>query len=84
MNRRALMVAVALAAAGGCADQPPQRDGTYDRISATMDQAVKERAKAAAPDAVSRALLPPLDVGASVIEPELTRRSLRPVRVACR
>jgi len=62
MKRRALMVVVAVAAAAGCADQPPQRDGTYDRISATMDQAVKERAKAAAPDAVSRALLPPLVV----------------------
>jgi len=62
MKRRALMVAVALAAAGGCADQPPHRDGTYDRISATMDQAVKERAKPAAPDALSRALLPPLVV----------------------
>jgi len=60
MNRRAWMMVVALAAAGGCADQPPHRDGTYDRISAEMDKAVNERARAA--NGVSQALLPPLVV----------------------
>jgi len=60
MNRRAWMMVVALAAAGGCADQPPHRDGTYDRISAEMDKAVSERARAA--NGVSQALLPPLVV----------------------
>ena len=62
MKRRALMMAFALAAAAGCADQPPQRDDTRDRISAEMDKAVKERAKAATPNAVGQALLPPLVV----------------------
>jgi MSHA biogenesis protein MshL len=56
-----MMIAVALAATG-CAEQPPHRDGTYDRISTEMDKAVKERAKAATPNAVSQALLPPLVV----------------------
>jgi len=56
-----MMIAVALTAAG-CAEQPQHRDGTYDRISTEMDKAVKERAKAATPNAVSQALLPPLVV----------------------
>jgi MSHA biogenesis protein MshL len=60
MNRRALMIAVALAA--GCADQPSHRDGTYDRISGEMDKAVNERAKVATPNGVGQALLPPLVV----------------------
>ncbi len=53
MTRKQLMLAIAIAAAG-CADQPQQRDGTFDRISGEMDRAVEERA--------SRALLPPLVV----------------------
>ena len=56
------MIAVALAAAAGCADQPSRRDGTYDRISGEMDKAVNERTKAATPNAVGQALLPPLVV----------------------
>jgi MSHA biogenesis protein MshL len=62
MKRRTMMMAVVLAVAAGCADQSMHRDRTYDQIAAEMDKAVKERAKPAAPDAVSRALLPPLVV----------------------
>jgi MSHA biogenesis protein MshL len=51
-----------VAAAAGCAEQPERRDATYDRISGDLDRAVKDRAKPAAPDAVSQALLPPLVV----------------------
>jgi MSHA biogenesis protein MshL len=61
MRRRVLILAIAVAAAVGCADQG-RRDATYDRISGEMDRAATERAKPAAPDAVSQALLPPLVV----------------------
>lgn len=50
MTRKVLVLAIAVAAAAGCA----VRDVTYDRISGEMDKAVEERAK--------RALLPPLVV----------------------
>ncbi|MBI2509706.1 MAG: secretin N-terminal domain-containing protein, partial [Betaproteobacteria bacterium] len=60
MKRWLLTITIAVAA--GCADQPARRDATHDRITAELDRAVKERAKAAAPDAVSEALLPPLVV----------------------
>jgi MSHA biogenesis protein MshL len=56
------MLAMVVAAAAGCAEQPERRDATYDRISGDLDRAVKDRAKPAAPDAVSQALLPPLVV----------------------
>lgn len=62
MKRRTMTMAVVLAVAAGCADQPMHQDRTYDLITAEMDKAVKERTKPAAPDAVSRALLPPLVV----------------------
>jgi MSHA biogenesis protein MshL len=48
------MLAIAVAAAAGCADQWAQRDATRERISTEMDKAVEERAR--------RALLPPLMV----------------------
>ncbi|MBI3044760.1 MAG: pilus (MSHA type) biogenesis protein MshL [Betaproteobacteria bacterium] len=51
-----------VAAAGGCAEQPARRDATYERISAELDKATRERAQPAAPDTVSQALLPPLVV----------------------
>ena len=51
-----------MAAIAGCADQPARRDQTHDRITAELDRALKDRAKPAAPDAVSQALLPPLVV----------------------
>ena len=56
------MLAMVVAAAAGCAEQSERRDATYDRISGDLDRAVKDRAKPAAPDAVSQALLPPLVV----------------------
>ena len=60
MKRWILVIAIGVAA--GCADYPTRRDATYDRISAELDAAAKNRAKPAAPDAVSQALLPPLVV----------------------
>ncbi|HET9404363.1 MAG TPA: secretin N-terminal domain-containing protein, partial [Burkholderiales bacterium] len=62
MRLRTLMLAMAVAAAVGCAEQPGRRDAAYDRITGELDRAVKDRAKPAAPDAVSQALLPPLVV----------------------
>ena len=62
MKRRILIFAVAVATAAGCAEPPARRDATLDRITAELDKAVKERARPAAPDAVSQALLPPLVV----------------------
>ncbi|OGA26147.1 MAG: pilus (MSHA type) biogenesis protein MshL [Betaproteobacteria bacterium RIFCSPLOWO2_02_FULL_67_26] len=61
MKRRIVMVVVMVAAAG-CAEQPARRDATYERISAEIEKAVKERTKPVAPDSVSQALLPPLVV----------------------
>lgn len=52
--RKVLVLAIAVAAAAGCAERWGQRDTTRERISSEMDQAVEERAK--------RALLPPLVV----------------------
>jgi MSHA biogenesis protein MshL len=57
-----LLLAVIAAAAAGCTELPWPRDATYDRVGAEMDKALKQRAKPAAPDAVSQALLPPLVV----------------------
>lgn len=62
MKRGMIVLAAFVAAAAGCAEQPARRDGTYDRITAELDRAVKDRARPAAPDAVSQALLPPLVV----------------------
>ncbi len=62
MKRRILILVVAVAAAAGCAEPPARRDATYDRITAELDKAVKDRARPAAPDALSQALLPPLVV----------------------
>jgi len=62
MTRRLLLCAITLAATAGCAEQWSREDPTFDRIGGVMDDAVSKRAKPAAPDAVSRALLPPLVV----------------------
>jgi MSHA biogenesis protein MshL len=56
------MLVAFVAAAAGCAEQPARRDATHERIAAELDQAARERAKPAAPDTVSQALLPPLVV----------------------
>lgn len=60
MTRKILMLAIAVAAAAGCADPWSRRDATYGRIGSELDEAVAKRAKPAAPEAVSQALLPPL------------------------
>jgi MSHA biogenesis protein MshL len=60
--KRRLLMAVVMVAVAGCAEQPARRDATYDRVSAEIEKAVKERAKPVAPDSVSQALLPPLVV----------------------
>jgi MSHA biogenesis protein MshL len=62
MTRKVLLLAIAVAAAAGCAEQWTRRDATYDRIGTEMDAAVAKRVKPAAPEAVSQALLPPLVV----------------------
>src|SRR5512134_1693101 len=62
MTRKILLFAIAIVAAAGCAEQWSRQDPTYDRIGKEMDEAVAKRVKPAAPDAVSRALLPPLVV----------------------
>ena len=62
MTRKVLMLAIAVAAAAGCAEQWSQRDATRDRIGSEMDEAVAKRAQPAGPDRVSQALLPPLVV----------------------
>ena len=72
MNLRILIVAAVSVAAAGCAGPPWTRDTSYDRISAELDKAAKERVKPAAPDAVTQALLPPLVV-------ELPRADTKPV-----
>jgi MSHA biogenesis protein MshL len=60
MTRKILMLAIAVATAAGCADPWSRRDATYGRIGSELDEAVAKRAKPAAPEAVSQALLPPL------------------------
>jgi MSHA biogenesis protein MshL len=55
-----------------CADAPLRRDATYDHITKELDSAVQNRAKAAAPDAVSQALLPPLVI-------EMPAREVKPL-----
>lgn len=56
------MLIAMIAAVAGCADLPQQRPNlTRDAINKELDQAAAER-KTVSPDAVSRALLPPLVV----------------------
>ena len=62
MTRKVLMLAIAIAAAAGCAEPWSRRDATRDRIGSEMDEAVAKRAQPAAPERVSQALLPPLVV----------------------
>ena len=56
------MIAAMMAMAAGCAEPPLRGNPTRDSISAELDKAARERAKPAAPEAVSQALLPPLVV----------------------
>jgi MSHA biogenesis protein MshL len=71
MKLRMLIVAAMAAALAACAGPPWTRDTTYDRISAELDKATKDRVKPAAPDAVTQALMPPLVV-------ELPRADVKP------
>jgi len=57
-----MMIAAIVVAVAGCAEPPLRRDATHERIAAELDQAARVRAKPAAPEAVSQALLPPLVV----------------------
>ena len=63
MRTRIFLAAALAAAVAGCAE-PPMRgyDPTRERIAAELDKAAGQRAKPAAPEAVSQALLPPLVV----------------------
>ena len=60
MKMRSWMLVALVAVAAGCAEQPARRDATHDRITSELDKAMRDRAKPAAPDTVSQALLPPL------------------------
>ena len=62
MRPRVLMLALVVAAAGGCAERPVRHDATHESISAELDKAIRQRTQPAAPDTVSQALLPPLVV----------------------
>jgi MSHA biogenesis protein MshL len=62
MNMRYWMMVAIVAAVAGCAEPPLRGDPTRDSISAELDKAASERAKPAAPESVSQALLPPLVV----------------------
>ena len=62
MKIRILIGAVAVAALAGCAGEAMRSANTRDNINLELDKAARERAKPAAPDAVSQALLPPLVV----------------------
>jgi MSHA biogenesis protein MshL len=62
MKRQVLIVAIAIGAVAGCAGSWERRDQVHDSIGGEMDRAMIGRAKPAAPEAVSQALLPPLIV----------------------
>ena len=62
MKMWSLMLVAFVAAAAGCVEQPARRDATHERITSELDKAARERARPAAPDSVSQALLPPLVV----------------------
>ncbi len=62
VDKKNCWAALAVVALAACADTPQREDATYERIRQELDKAVEERAKPASPDAVSRALLPPLVV----------------------
>ncbi len=72
-----LLLAITVVAVGGCAE-PSRRDATYDHINRDLDRAVQNRAKQAAPDAVSEALLPPLamEMPRSAVKPLVSRFDL--------
>ena len=62
MTRKALLLAIAVAAAAGCAEQWSRRDGTRDRIGARWTRRWRNAPSRRRPRAVSQALLPPLVV----------------------
>lgn len=62
MNARSATLLLIVAATAGCADPAIRGDEAYGRISTELDKAVTQRARPAAPDTVSQALLPPLVV----------------------
>ena len=62
MMRRLSLIIAAFGLAGCAATSPNKPNATYDRINAEMAQAAKAPSKAAQPDAVSAALLPPLKI----------------------
>ena len=71
MMRRLFLIIAAFGLAG-CAATQPKHNTTYDRINAEMAQAAKSPSKAAQPDAVSAALLPPLKI-------EMPRNTAKPL-----
>ncbi len=63
MKMRSWFLLVAfVAVAYGCAESPVRRDATHERIGMELERAARDRAKPAAPDTVSQALLPPFVV----------------------
>ena len=68
--RRVILAIAAAALVAGCAEQFTRRDATYDRISAELAAAAKDRAEPATPNAVAQALLPPLVVEMPRVEGE--------------
>ena len=60
--RNLALVVLAAMALSACESQKIRSDATQDRIESELSRAARERAKPAQPDAVSRALLPPLTV----------------------
>ncbi|MDH3287719.1 MAG: secretin N-terminal domain-containing protein [Betaproteobacteria bacterium] len=60
---KSLLAVIALAiAAAGCSEKLTRQDPVYDEITKELDQAADQRAKARMPEAVEKALLPPLIV----------------------
>ena len=72
MMRRLSLIIAAFGLAGCAATPPNKPNATYDRINAEMAQAAKSPSKAAQPDAVSAALLPPLKI-------EMPRNTVKPL-----
>jgi MSHA biogenesis protein MshL len=62
MQRHLWVLAIAVAGIAGCAEPPVRGDAAYGTIGTELDRAATQRAKPAAPDTVSQALLPPLVV----------------------
>lgn len=56
-----ITLAIVVLTLAGCASSPPKRD-TYDLINAEMSKAAAAKVRPAQPDAVSAALLPPIQI----------------------